>query len=148
MSLGVFREGPPGADVVFSAPRRGRPTAIASPDQLAVQRQDGVEGTVVLAYKGRLDINTVLTFRDVTFAVIGDRPKRLILDLSQISLVENAGIAALVTICRVINLVGMDYEVVPSPCLAETFSVTGLDKLVQQPLTGAAIAAEVFSRLD
>jgi anti-anti-sigma regulatory factor len=92
-----------------------------------------------------LDLNTVLSFRDSVFTALGERPRKLILDLSPLHMVEATGIATLVTLSRVALLVGVECEIVPSPELSHLFLETGLDRLLAAPLPdGEAIAQRLL----
>lgn len=146
MSVGTYRNNNRDTEVVFSPPRRGRPTAFASPDQLSVTRSLASDGTLFLRFQGRLDINTVLAFRDAAFSALGERPSQLILDLSQLYVVESTGISALVTLARVAQLIGVGLDLVPSSDLDEIFTSTGLKRLMMgTSLSGDAIARKILA---
>jgi anti-anti-sigma factor len=130
---------------VFSAPRRGRPTAQVPEHLLAVTQGWTDDGCLVLTAKGRLDLNTVLSFRDSVFSGLGERPHTLILDLRPLQLVEAAGIATLVTLSRVSQLVGVTCEIRASRELEVLFHETGLDRLMKAaPPTATEIAQKLL----
>jgi anti-anti-sigma factor len=129
---------------VFSAPRRGRPTAQVPAHLLSVSQSWQPDRSLTLTARGRLDINTVLSFRDSVFTALGERPSQLILDLSPLQQVEAAGVATLVTFSRVAQLMGIPWEIQSSPELNVLFQETGLDRLMSAP---PATAHEIAQRL-
>ena len=130
---------------VFSTPRRGRPTAQVPDHLLCVTQSWTSDGCLVLTANGRLDLNTVLSFRDSVFTGLGERPTKLILDLRPLQVVEAAGIATLVTLSRVAQLVGIPYEIRSSRELESLFIETGLDRLMKAaPPTSAEIAKKLL----
>lgn len=139
-------EGEPSPEFIFSAPRRGRPTVAVSPTLFSVSRQTDDTGALTLRTHGRLDLNTVLAFRDTMFSALGERPSRLTVDLSDVGLVEASGISSLVTLARVAALVGVPLDVVPSPAFSQTLTDTGLERLLHpKPPTGAEIAERLLA---
>ena len=108
--------------------RRGRPPALVSPDQLSVEEtRDGC--VVTLLVRGQLDAGSVLTFRDVVFSALGERPERLIVDLSELRDLDGAGISALVTVARVAEHVRTELCLAPSPRFRALLIETGLARL-------------------
>ena len=118
---------------VFSPPRRGRPTAQVPAHLLSVGQSWQPDESLLLTVQGRLDVNTVLAFRDAVFSALGERPTRLVLDLSLLQLVEAAGVATLVTLSRVAQLMSIPCEIQLSPELGILFKETGLDRLMDTP---------------
>ncbi len=108
--------------------RRGRPPAIVSPQLLSASREERY-GRVTLRLCGQLDITTALTFRDIVFSAMGERPDALVLDLTLISTLDAAGISALVTVSRVAGLVDADLRLIPSPRFEKLLCETGLARL-------------------
>jgi anti-anti-sigma factor len=130
---------------VFSTPRRGRPTAHVPDHLLCVTSSWTSDGCLILTANGRLDLNTVLSFRDSVFTGLGERPTKLILDLRPLQVVEAAGIATLVTLSRVAQLVGIPYEIRSSRELESLFVETGLDRLMKAaPPTSVEIAKKLL----
>lgn len=130
---------------VFSPPRRGRPTAHVPDHLLSVTQSWASSERLVLTVKGRLDLNTVLSFRDSVFTGLGERPEVLVLDLRPLQLVEATGIATLVTLSRVAQLVGVKCEINASPELEALFQETGLDRLMAAaPPTATEIARKLL----
>jgi anti-anti-sigma factor len=118
--------------------RRGRPPAIVSPQLLSATRTERL-GYLTLHLCGQLDLTTVLTFRDMVFSAMGEGHEALILDLSEISILDNAGISALVTVNRVAELIGRGLRIIPSPRFESVLNDTGLNR--QFNLTPARMAA-------
>ncbi len=118
---------------VFSTPRRGRPTASVPDHLLSVGQSWQPDRGLLLTVRGRLDVNTVLAFRDAVFSALGEHPRQLILDIRPLLLVEATGIATLVTLSRVAKLMKIPCEIQPSPELDAVFRETGLDRLMSAP---------------
>lgn len=130
---------------VFEPPRRGRPTAQVSPHLLSVNQNWDEEGCLELLVRGRLDLNTVLSFRDAAFSALGERPKRLRIDLTTLQIVETAGIATLVTLSRVAKMMKVPFELKSSADLAATFTETGLDRLMHTtPASSSDVARKIL----
>lgn len=130
---------------VFSPVRRGRPTAQVPASLLSVSRTWTETGELILLVKGRLDLNTVLSFRDSVFSALGEHPKRLLVDLTPVHLIEATGIATLVTLARVAQMVGVPCDFKPSPELAQVFEETGLSNLmVVMPPDSTEIARRIL----
>ena len=120
---------------VFSAPRRGRPTAQVPAHLLSISQSLQTDGSLTLTVKGQLDLNTVLSFRDAVFSALGERPSRLTLDLSPLLMVEAVGISTLVTLIRVAQLVNIPCQLIPSESLQSLLLETGLVRLMEIPPT-------------
>jgi anti-anti-sigma factor len=84
---------------------------------------------LILHLNGQLDGTTALTFRDIVFTAMGERPLTLVLDLTGISVLDAAGVTALVTASRVSRLVRQDLGIRPSPRIARMLTETGLNRL-------------------
>ena len=108
--------------------RRGRPPAIVSPQLLSVTRSERL-GCLTLHLRGQLDLTTVLTFRDMVFSAMGEGHEALVLDLTDIMVLDSAGISALVTASRVAKMVGRGLRLIPSPRFEALLIETGLNQL-------------------
>jgi anti-anti-sigma regulatory factor len=97
-----------------------------SRSELRVQYRDGGSGSVTLLVSGILDLSTVLPFRDAVFTAIGNRPRRLVVDVAQLGDADVAGISALVTAGRVARLMNVPFFVAPSPSLKSLLEETGI----------------------
>jgi anti-anti-sigma factor len=86
--------------------------------------------TVTLYARGDLDMESVISFRDAAFTVIGGRPRELFLDLTAVPFADTTGLAALVTVARVARMVHIPVRVLPSPHLRRVLRVTGLTQLL------------------
>ena len=130
---------------VFSAPRRGRPTAQVPAHLLSVSQSWQTDRSLSLTATGRLDVNTVLSFRDTIFSALGERPLHLTLDLRPLEFVEPAGVSTLVTFARVAQMVGVAWNIEPSPDLKVTLEETGLTRLMNAPPpTGIELAQRLL----
>ena len=135
-------------EFIFSQPRRGRPTVAVSPALFSVVREYPGDGVLVLKARGRLDLNTVLAFRDAVFGALGERPARLVLDLTGVSAVEPSGISSIVTLARVASLVKVPVDLVPSPAFSALMAQTGLVRLLSlKTPTGVDIAQHFLGSL-
>lgn len=135
------------ADFVFAPPRRGRPSATVPAGVFSCTSEPVQDGGVALRFKGRLDMNTVLAFRDAVFTAIGERPQWLLLDLTRITQLEPAGISNLVTAARVAGLTHIPVHFAVPPDLAGLFRDTGLDRLLTAPpVSGHEIARKLMAQ--
>lgn len=135
------------SDFVFAAPRRGRPSAMVPPELFSFTTEPVENCGVALRFRGRLDMNTVLAFRDAVFSTIGEKPRWLLLDLTQVSTLEPTGISNLVTAARVAGLTGMEIHFAVPHDLAEMFRETGIDRLLTAPpVTGNQIARRLLAQ--
>jgi anti-anti-sigma factor len=100
------------------------------------------DGSLVLTAKGRLDLNTVLSFRDAVFSALGEHPSHLTLDLSPLLFVEATGIATLVTLVRVAQMVKVPCQILPSSDLRELFQETGLNRVMGEPTPSGEMIAQ------
>lgn len=81
---------------------------------------------LTLRMRGVIDAVTVTEFRDVVFTAMGERPRLLVLDLTQVEAVDTTGLETLVTIARVARTVNLDLSLLPSPRLLRVLAMTGL----------------------
>lgn len=80
------------------------------------------------------------------FSALGERPSRLVVDLSEVGLVEASGISSLVTLARVAALVQVELSLIPSLAFSQTMNDTGLERLLHpKPPTGADIAERLLA---
>jgi len=134
-----------GDSIVFARPRRGRPPARVAPSLLQHSIETRADGMVQARFRGSIDVNSALAFRDAVFTAMGECGGTLVCDLSQIVHVDTSGISHLITIARVASLTGVQLEFRLSPTLEALFSDTGLARLLQpEPLRGDQIARRLL----
>ncbi|GAB4457658.1 MAG: hypothetical protein OHK0029_17830 [Armatimonadaceae bacterium] len=117
--------------------RRGRPRKadLINSGNLSLLRvhPERKDDEITLRFSGSLDLANLLSLRDAGFTAIGERPRRLILDLQSVLSVEISAINSLVTIVRVAHRLGVDCRVLPSTALRQTLTETGLLRLLPPP---------------
>ncbi len=86
----------------------------------------------VLPIKGRLNIGTNLTFLEIEIKkLIEGGAKKLILDLSELSYIDSAGIGMLMNMWGQSNRIGGKMAVAGAKgAVAESFSIVHLDRVV------------------
>lgn len=95
---------------------------------LDIQQQKNDDGSIVtLRLVGTINFATVSKIRETAFAAMGEHPSYLYLDLRAIAQVEIYGIQTIVTITRVARLLNVQCLVLPSSCLREVLTQTGMD---------------------
>jgi anti-anti-sigma factor len=79
-------------------------------------RADTYDGTATIQLGGEIDVASrqgVLSV--VADSVFGDRPDRVVIDLTETTFVDSSGISLLVLACHAAESVGADYEVTAGP---------------------------------
>jgi ABC-type transporter Mla MlaB component len=126
--------------------RRKRPLAEVPEEMLSVREEKGEDGIYLSAY-GQLDLVTVIPFRDAVFEAIGEKPRYVALDLSEMRTIEAPGISALVTLARVAQMMKVEFTVQMPESLQEWVTESGLERLLQPaPATGVNMAHAIFSQ--
>lgn len=134
-----------GDSIVFARPRRGRPPARVAPSLFQHSVERATDGNVLARFRGSIDVNSTLAFRDAVFTAMGECTGTLICDLSQIVHLDTNGISHLITTARVASLTGVELEFRLSPTLEALFSETGLARLLHpEPLRGDQIARRLL----
>lgn len=94
------------------------------------------ERRITLRVRGDIDLLSVTQFRDAAFTAMGEKPRRLLLDLSEVGYLDTTGLSTLVTLVRVSRMVKVSLTVIPSPFLRRLLEKTGMSYLV--PVEAAA----------
>lgn len=102
--------------------------------------QDIPASSETLRIEGDLTMENVPRFRDAAFTTIGARPKSLLLDLSAATFVDTQGLATLVTVARVANMMQVPLSVRPAPHLRRVLHMTGLTRFL--PIADSAAASD------
>jgi anti-sigma B factor antagonist len=103
--------------------------------------QDHIDGGVTICRPfGELDAFTVKEFRQALNGLASDR--RLVIDMSEVSFVDSAGLGALIGGIRHARELGGDVAVVCSrTALARALRTTGFDRIVTVARTASEAAA-------
>jgi hypothetical protein len=129
-----FAVAPSRRDRVLAGPR-GRQAYVEESAEdsgggaLSIGRRDE-GGVVTLTLSGALDLSSLLRVRDEAFTAIGERPRLLCMDLTEVDGIEIAAIQTLVTIGRVAHLVHVGFQIRPSPTLRGTILSTGMLRML------------------
>jgi anti-anti-sigma factor len=102
-----------------------------SPHPLALTQQDLCEGLLVIGLYGELDMGTAPKLRAALQAADGRDGARVVLDLSELSMIDSTGLGLLVTARKQLRRRGGDLVlVVPlTGSLWPKLEITGLDRL-------------------
>ena len=68
-------------------------------------------GTVVLTIKGELDANSVPAIRGDLDAIIEDKPRLVVVDLSSLRLIDSTGVGGIVSLFKRTRAYGGDFKV-------------------------------------
>lgn len=100
--------------------------AALEPDQyLAVESRDGDVPTLLL--RGELDSSNVSVLEREVQAILALRPAQVVFDLSELTFIDSAGLAVLVTTANTVGQVAVRN---PSPILRRVLAATGLTDLL------------------
>jgi anti-anti-sigma factor len=91
-------------------------------------RANSHHGTTTISLLGEVDVASrqdVLAV--VSDSVFGDRPDRVVIDLTDTTFVDSSGIALLALACHAADSVGADYEVTAGPrTVARVLELSGV----------------------
>ena len=97
-------------------------------------------GYVVVSVAGEIDMDTAAQFRDQLASVISDGPRRVVVDLAQVTFMASAGVAVLNGTHRVLAAQGGSLVLASlSPAAGRVLSLAGVDQVI--PVTGSVAAA-------
>jgi anti-sigma B factor antagonist len=80
-------------------------------------------GVPIIAVSGELDISNAGALEQAVASVAGQRPERLIFDLSDLRFMDSAGIAVLIGAAAGVEVVQISH---PSPAVRRVLELTGL----------------------
>ena len=93
-----------------------------------VREQDGV---TVLAPRGPIDVSRALELRDVLAPLVGEAGRRVLVDLSEVTLVDSSGIGIFVTAHRLAETCGASFALAGAQGpVGRVFELTRTDKLL------------------
>jgi anti-anti-sigma factor len=94
-----------------------------------------VDGTVQISANGEIDLDNAYVIRDaVNLAVAGDKPRRIVVDLTDVTLIDSVGIGLLVSCFRIAAASGVRLSVTnPSTIVYRLLWVSGLVGLLGLP---------------
>lgn len=97
-------------------------------DLLTVSRETADEGKAVrLRVSGEIDMSTVPTFEEALSAALGDKPERLMIDLSEVNFMDSSGLNALVRARNALEDTGVELVISGmSDPVRRLFDVSGL----------------------
>ncbi|NUR77814.1 MAG: STAS domain-containing protein [Thermoleophilia bacterium] len=106
----------------------------------SVREQDGV---TVIAPRGPIDVSDALTLRDLLAGPVGGAGNRVLVDLSEVTLVDSSGIGILVTAHRQAEASGAALALGnPVGPVGRVFEMTRTNKLLRiYPTVDEALAA-------
>ena len=97
-------------------------------DLLTVSRETADEGKAVrLRVSGEIDMSTVPTFEDALSAAQGEKPERMMIDLSEVNFMDSSGLNALVRARNALEDTGVELVISGmSVQVRRLFEVSGL----------------------
>ena len=88
------------------------------------------EGETVVRAAGELDVNTAPELREQLTRLIGEDPRRIVVDLSEVSFVDSTALSVLVSALKRLRQADGDLELAaPNPSVRRVFEITGLTRL-------------------
>jgi anti-sigma B factor antagonist len=104
---------------------------------LRVETRSSDGRAVVIQLAGELDLSTVAVFVDAIEEVLGERPRTVELDLSDLTFIDSSGVGAYVTAFRRAKAQGTSLSLGPrSPLVQRVLELSGVEE---------ALAAEASS---
>lgn len=93
--------------------------------------QRTVDGTVVVAVSGEVDLATAEALRDALVAAEGEAASGMVLDLQQVGFLDSTGIGELVGVHRRLRKSGRPLAlVVPEGPIRKILAITGMDSVL------------------
>jgi|GraSoiStandDraft_4_1057263.scaffolds.fasta_scaffold67233_2 anti-sigma B factor antagonist len=93
---------------------------------------DSNDGVKVVHLQGPVDVSQAVALRDVLGAEINGPAARVLVDLSDVPLIDSSGIGVMVTAHRRADGTGAGFALAaPGPTVARVFSLTRTDKLLR-----------------
>jgi anti-sigma B factor antagonist len=97
--------------------------------RIGVQRPE--DAVVVVLVSGKIDVTDSLSFRDSLFALLDEKPTRLVIDLSSLAYVDTYALSALVDVAMRCRLEDRGMALVSSAGeMRRALAATGLDQFV------------------
>jgi anti-anti-sigma factor len=93
-----------------------------------------IDGVPVLQVHGEIDLYTAPEFRDALQQGVGQDPRALIVDLSDISYIDSAGLGALLAAFKMLSVHDAELYIVTnpqSPGVRRVMEITRLDTLMK-----------------
>ncbi|MEL6914855.1 MAG: STAS domain-containing protein [Pseudomonadota bacterium] len=96
---------------------------------MEVRKTDVGDTRVVKVNDSRIDAAVAIQFKDAVRAVTADGPRRVVLDLSDVSFIDSSGLGAVVAVKKLLKdthtleLVGL------TPVVAKVFKLTRMDTI-------------------
>jgi len=119
-------------------------------DTITVRTELVSENCILISLAGRFDTASVNTMKEVFKDLIGGAVTKVIVDMSQVSFVDSAGLSALVSALKLVRRIGGDMVIAGMQPQAETvFSLTMLDQVIpiyadrQEALTALSQQADI-----
>ena len=107
-------------------------TKVVEPPEFGVTREPIGPGGVLVTVRGELDMLTVPELRSVLDAVIDGGPRRVVLDLTEVSFIDSVSLAAIVNARRRLGAGGRLGVVIEEGSYAMLiFEIGGLDSIVE-----------------
>ncbi len=91
--------------------------------RLAIEQSTAADGDPVIRLRGELDISSADLLRETVSGVLAERPKRLVIELGDLTFIDSSGIAVLVLASNKIAEVELHHA---QPIVRRVIELTGL----------------------
>lgn len=99
-----------------------------TPFQTKLLRHDGVS---LVEVTGEIDMHTARELDDALAAALGDKPVRLVVDLSSVGFIDSIGLSVLIQNAKLAEAGGSGFSIVcTEPGLLQVFAITGLSDVL------------------
>lgn len=140
----VPSRGSPGGDPGCGSPRVDRDAWAPDVEFVVPLEPTGTAiGTAIVARpRGVVDVGTSAVLRDTLLAALTASPRMLVVDLTDVTLLDSTGLGALVAVDRRATLMGCLFRLsAPTYIVARVLDVTGMDRVWKvYPTTTEAMA--------
>jgi anti-anti-sigma factor len=100
-------------------------------DTITIRTELVSENCILINLAGRFDATSVNTMKEVFKDLIGGAVNQVVVDMSQVSFVDSAGLSALVSALKLVRRIGGDMVIAGMQPQAKTvFALTMLDQVI------------------
>ena len=117
-------------------------------DDFHIRRTALADGAIVVAVAGELDLCSSHTLREALLAAADSGAASIVVDLSELSLIDSTGLGVLALLARRLTLASVDLAIVcPEGRVCGLLTQTGLDRAIPvYPTGGEALRPAVLTR--
>ena len=122
--------------------------AAQASDDFRIRRTTLEDGAIVVAAAGELDLCSSQTLREHLTAAADSGAASIVVDLSELSLIDSTGLGVLALLARRLTLESVDLAIVCPECRTRgLLAMTGLDRFIPvYPTRGEALRGAALTR--